>query len=192
MNDVLPKPFTKEGLLNMLEKHLGHLKKHPPQPPPGIDTTGGPPQPLAHSATRQSLKSEDSPATSPATVTNWQSPGNNLGVSPSASSLADESYMSNVPGQHGGHFGMQPGPSPRSVTFNGSPQAHLGPRQLPPGPPPHRRQISDISGGQVEMGPDIKRQQMYGPGPGNQIPLGQGPPMGQPMPGPMNPMQRPR
>lgn len=26
MNDVLPKPFTKEGLLNMLEKHLIHLK----------------------------------------------------------------------------------------------------------------------------------------------------------------------
>lgn len=26
MNDVLPKPFTKEGLLNMLEKHLIHLR----------------------------------------------------------------------------------------------------------------------------------------------------------------------
>jgi len=26
MNDILPKPFTKEGLLDMLEKHLFHLK----------------------------------------------------------------------------------------------------------------------------------------------------------------------
>ncbi|KAH8117110.1 HSF-type DNA-binding-domain-containing protein [Phellopilus nigrolimitatus] len=26
MNDILPKPFTKEGLLSMLEKHLTHLK----------------------------------------------------------------------------------------------------------------------------------------------------------------------
>jgi osomolarity two-component system response regulator SKN7 len=26
MTDILPKPFTKEGLLNMLEKHLLHLK----------------------------------------------------------------------------------------------------------------------------------------------------------------------
>jgi osomolarity two-component system response regulator SKN7 len=26
MNDVLPKPFTKEGMLSMLEKHLLHLK----------------------------------------------------------------------------------------------------------------------------------------------------------------------
>jgi len=27
MNDVLPKPFTKDGLLGMLEKHLLHLKQ---------------------------------------------------------------------------------------------------------------------------------------------------------------------
>ena len=26
MNDILPKPFTKQGLLDMLEKHLMHLK----------------------------------------------------------------------------------------------------------------------------------------------------------------------
>lgn len=26
MNDILPKPFTKDGLLGMLEKHLIHLK----------------------------------------------------------------------------------------------------------------------------------------------------------------------
>jgi osomolarity two-component system response regulator SKN7 len=29
MSDILPKPFTKEGLLQLLEKHLNHLKKHP-------------------------------------------------------------------------------------------------------------------------------------------------------------------
>ncbi|KAF2858868.1 response regulator, partial [Piedraia hortae CBS 480.64] len=27
MNDVLPKPFTKDGLFNLLEKHMAHLKK---------------------------------------------------------------------------------------------------------------------------------------------------------------------
>ena len=27
MNDVLPKPFTKDGLLGMLEKHLLHMKQ---------------------------------------------------------------------------------------------------------------------------------------------------------------------
>jgi osomolarity two-component system, response regulator SKN7 len=28
MNDILPKPFTRESLLHLLEKHLGHLKKN--------------------------------------------------------------------------------------------------------------------------------------------------------------------
>lgn len=28
MNDILPKPFKKEGLLSMLEKHFSHLKEH--------------------------------------------------------------------------------------------------------------------------------------------------------------------
>jgi hypothetical protein len=27
MSDILPKPFTREGLLQLLEKHLPHLKK---------------------------------------------------------------------------------------------------------------------------------------------------------------------
>ncbi|KAJ7491143.1 HSF-type DNA-binding-domain-containing protein [Mycena latifolia] len=45
MNDILPKPFTKEGLLDMLEKHLTHLtvlkqkmstSMRVPRPPTGI------------------------------------------------------------------------------------------------------------------------------------------------------------
>ncbi|KAG9309199.1 HSF-type DNA-binding-domain-containing protein [Chiua virens] len=41
MNDILPKPFTKEGLLDMLEKHLMHLKviqqmSKLPRPPAGV------------------------------------------------------------------------------------------------------------------------------------------------------------
>ncbi|KAG9309198.1 CheY-like superfamily [Chiua virens] len=41
MNDILPKPFTKEGLLDMLEKHLMHLKvtqqtSKLPKPPAGV------------------------------------------------------------------------------------------------------------------------------------------------------------
>jgi len=55
MNDVLPKPFTKEGLLSMLEKHLGHLKKHSQQ-----TLELNPPQ--ASVAAKRSYKSEDSPA----------------------------------------------------------------------------------------------------------------------------------
>ena len=34
MNDVLPKPFTKEGMLRSLEKHLQHFKRGYAGPPP--------------------------------------------------------------------------------------------------------------------------------------------------------------
>jgi hypothetical protein len=71
MNDVLPKPFSKGALLNMLDKYLGHLKKSPLRIP-GLD---------------------DSPAKTP---TVWGSPGNTISttagmVSPAASvtTLAD-------------------------------------------------------------------------------------------------------
>ncbi|KAL7268373.1 kinase-regulated stress-responsive transcription factor skn7 [Rhizina undulata] len=41
MNDVLPKPFTKDGLLQMLEKILGHLKsKDAGQIPPQLSCSG--------------------------------------------------------------------------------------------------------------------------------------------------------
>ncbi|KAK5168876.1 kinase-regulated stress-responsive transcription factor skn7 [Saxophila tyrrhenica] len=159
MNDVLPKPFTKEGLLSMLEKHLSHLKKHPG----GIDAMAAPPLPRSN----RSLKTEDSPATSPATTTNWNSPNPMSGVSP-ASNQADDSSMYSAPTpypiQHG-----QPAPMYPPNTPMGAP-----PRQPQP---PHRRGIGDISGGGPEMG-DMKRQQMYPPQPV----------MGQSMP---HPTQRP-
>src|ERR1700753_791560 len=98
MNDVLPKPFTKEGLLAMLEKHLAHLKKHGIH---GTDVTaaGGMPappvQPLhaPHSSATGSIKTDDnSPAKSPATASNWNSPNQLPGVSPSGSGMTDD-YM---------------------------------------------------------------------------------------------------
>lgn len=169
--------------MNMLEKHLGHLKKQPP----GMDPILPPPPPPGVMAGKASLKSEDSPATSPATVTNWTSPGGLAGMSPAGS--VDEQYLATVQGHPGGPYAagpaLQPGPSPQALTFSGSPMGA-------PRPQAHRRQISEISGGQGEMGPDIKRQQIYGQGPPGPMPphLGPQPPMGQPMQAPMNPMQR--
>lgn len=161
MNDVLPKPFTKEGLLSMLEKHLGHLKKHPQQP-----LEMNPPQ--AGVSAKRSYRSDDSPATSPATVSNWNSPGN-IGVSPAGGNTEDP-YM------HAVHNNAGPGPTPAPYVM--PPQAGMAPppvnapmyggASLPPGglgprPPQqqHRRNISDISGGPPDMG-DAKRQQLYG------------------------------
>ena len=41
MNDVLPKPFTKEGMLRSLEKHLQQFKRGYNGPPPTHHTSGG-------------------------------------------------------------------------------------------------------------------------------------------------------
>lgn len=174
----------------MLEKHLGHLKKSQAQ----IEGMPGPPPPLAQVAAKNSLKAEESPATSPATVSNWTSPGNTLGMSP-ANSEANEYSMAVPPGPYHMQPGMAPPGMPSQVSYGGSPGG-MPPRQLPPGigPQPigaHRRQISDISGGPGDLGSDVKRQQMFGPGPQHLPPhMGPGVPMGQPMQNPLNPMHR--
>ena len=162
MNDVLPKPFTKEGLLQMLEKHLAHLKK-PMAHMDGIVA----PQPLA--TARQVLKEEESPAKSPATAT-WNSPNQLPGVSPVGSNVTDE-YMQAV---HGNAGPYAVNPMPGSMAFNTSPQLAMQARQQAG----HRRQISDISGGDAMNNPAKRQQQMYA-----NAPL---------QPQPMNPMQRPR
>lgn len=170
MNDVLPKPFTKEGLLHMLEKHLAHLKK----PIGHMDGGMVAPQPLA--STRQVLKEEESPAKSPATAS-WNSPNAVPGVSPVGTGMSEE-YLQAV------HA------NPAAYAVQGVPGMPAVPGNVPYAPNPqvpmpghaaqqagHRRQISDISGGDGMNNP-AKRQQMYAPAP---LP-----------PQPMNPMHRPR
>lgn len=146
MNDVLPKPFTKEGLLSMLEKHLGHLKKgHMP----GMEV---PSRALGHVSSRQSLKDEDSPGKSPTTLsTNWNSPGNLSGLSPVASNMSDQHYMDAVRGQAATYGGMD-GAMGYQHTPLGAHQRH---QQA------HRRQISDITGGDETARASAKRQQMF-------------------------------
>lgn len=174
MNDVLPKPFTKEGLLHMLEKHLVHLKK----PLGQIDGMAAP-QPVQ--VPRQLvLKEEDSPAKSPATASNWNSPNQLPGVSPVGSNVPDEfaQAMHGQQVQHPGPYAVNS--MQANVGYNSSPQMAMQARQqqqqqqaMPPG---HRRQISEISGGD-DLSTPAKRQQMFTPQ----------------MASPMNPMQpRPR
>lgn len=153
MNDVLPKPFTKEGLLAMLEKHLSHLKKQPA----GIDQMAAPPGPLSKAS--RSLKSEDSPATSPATTANWHSPNNFSGVSPAASYQADDTSLYSMPNSAttpGSYTAIQPAMQPPPMYHAPTPMA--APPRLLQAP---RRGINDISGGPMEIGGDVKRQQMY-------------------------------
>jgi osomolarity two-component system response regulator SKN7 len=79
MDDVLPKPFTRKSLLDMLEKHLVHLKTIPQ----GMETsqpTATVPMAAQTSATH-SVKEDSSPGQSPATsMNNWQSPGQFQGL----------------------------------------------------------------------------------------------------------------
>ncbi|KAL6710551.1 kinase-regulated stress-responsive transcription factor skn7 [Coniothyrium glycines] len=159
MNDVLPKPFTKEGLLHMLEKHLVHLKK-PLAQAEGMVA----PQPV-QIARQLVLKEEDSPAKSPATTSNWNSPNQIPGVPPVTSNVTDEygQAMQGQPVQHPGPYGLNP--MQANIGYNASPQMQLQPRQQQQQqqpPPTHRRQISDISGGD-DMNNPAKRQQMFPP-----------------------------
>jgi osomolarity two-component system response regulator SKN7 len=161
MNDVLPKPFTKEGLLHMLEKHLAHLK----QPSHSLDMVPPPSAGLHPGPGRTPMKEEESPAKSPATGSTWNSPGQVPGVSPVASSATDE-Y---------GQMAQQPPPNMYAVQnpmqqispmTGGGQMAYnqpgLVPQQARQTSGQHRRQISDISGGEEAQGA-AKRQQMYPP-----------------------------
>ena len=142
MNDVLPKPFTKEGLLNMLEKHLSHLKHMPD----GMESMAPHPgSSIQQSSTAQSLKDESSPAQSPSTVSNWQSPGQFPGISPTQAA-APHQFMHPMQAA----YGQEQAP----VQFQ-TPHTPLGvPRQMQ-----QRRQISEIGG--EDMSSDTKRQRMY-------------------------------
>ncbi|KAK2768703.1 Heat shock factor protein 2 [Arachnomyces sp. PD_36] len=150
MDDVLPKPFTRKSLLDMLEKHLVHLKTIPPaiEAPPPSATAANIPQTSA----TQSVKDDSSPGQSPATsMNNWQSPGQFQGVSP---------IHTNVPNQY---VPQQP-PTPTTYTIdqNGV--------QYPPSQTPmnaatarqHRRQASEMSG-TAEMNNFAKRPRVYAP-----------------------------
>ena len=160
MNDVLPKPFTKEGLLNMLEKHLAHLKKMPEGMelvPNTASTMTGPTSSVANS-----LKEESPPEQSPSTVsTNWNSPaGPYQGVSPASSThQTHPQYMTpvNTSGYGMEQSGLQY-PSPTTPIGGRPPQG--------PGPPAqgamggHRRQVSEMSGAD-DLSGDAKRPRMY-------------------------------
>ena len=155
MNDVLPKPFTKEGLLQMLEKHLGHLKKLPE----GMEAMMHHPTPtMAQGSATESLKDESSPNQSPSTISNWQSPGQFPGVSPT---------NHNAP-----HQFMQPMHPQAAYGMDQSP-VHYQPPHTPLGAPqqtPHRRQISELANPD-EYSNDPKRQRMYAQP--NAIPMNQ-------------------
>lgn len=149
MDDVLPKPFTRKSLLDMLEKHLVHIKNIPPniEAPPNSATAVS----MAQSSGTQSVKDDSSPSQSPAASMNWQSPGQFQGISP---------IHTNVPNQY---VAQQPA-TPTTYTIDQSGM------QYPPTQAPinaatarqHRRQVSEMSS-TPEMNNFSKRPRVFPP-----------------------------
>jgi osomolarity two-component system response regulator SKN7 len=151
MNDVLPKPFTRQSLLAILEKQLVHLKgMHGAMdaPPPG------PVSAMPQNSATQSVKDEHSPGQSPGTTMgNWQSPGQFQGLSPINPNM-------------GNQF-INPGSQAQTPSFvldhNGGVQfatTQLGVMNAPSSRPQHRRQLSDMSS-PTDANNFSKRQRMF-------------------------------
>jgi osomolarity two-component system response regulator SKN7 len=107
MNDVLPKPFTKEGMLKALEKHLPGFKKNAFQQQFQMQsgfatpTTSQPPLGLTigQLSAPTSIKDEQSPGKSPNTAGSWHSPNQPIaGQQPmSHQQMPQQSPIGNAP-----------------------------------------------------------------------------------------------
>ncbi|EKV14485.1 hypothetical protein PDIP_43280 [Penicillium digitatum Pd1] len=156
MDDVLPKPFTRKSLLDMLERHLDHLKISPQNP--GME----PVRPSAaavtmaaatQSSANQSIKEDSSPGQSPAgSMTNWQSPNQFQNM---------QAVPPNMPAVQGPYVTA---PSAAYAVDQNGVQYPAAPVGVPTGRAPlrtpHRRQISDM-GGAADNPNMPKRQRMY-------------------------------
>ncbi len=198
MNDVLAKPFTRDGMVRILRKHLTRMLKDPqgaaglvvgdemggqavaghgPGPPPN---QAGYPASMAAAGlgplagTTGAVKFEHTPIQSPSTASSWHSPGQIH--QPQTSPSLDTT------GGGGGY--LSAGPGGMVLTPGGGTQRPGAP---PPPPPPQQQQQQQQAGyggymtaGMVAGlppgaggggGPDErpeKRQRLYGPVSGGQ------------------------
>jgi osomolarity two-component system response regulator SKN7 len=168
MNDVLPKPFTKDGMLRCLEKHLPQFKKNAQFPnqgqmqhPGGFVTPNATQAPLGLNmgqlSATHSLKDETSPGKSPQTATSWHSPNQLPGQSPIGN--APQNYMQQPMGDNRQYTMTPTHPHPQS--------AYPPPQNAPLGAPrgtPHRRVMSDMTGGAgADDHPEKRQRTMYPP-----------------------------
>ncbi|KAH8887074.1 hypothetical protein GQ53DRAFT_750253 [Thozetella sp. PMI_491] len=175
MNDVLAKPFTRDGMIRILKKQLRNMLRDPPPPGLGDDimpnsgplgpgptvpaqgpyagqgamnmTPMGGSQPMAGGGV---VKFEHTPIQSPSTTASWHSPGQMSHTSPN---LDSGGYMSAVGSGPGGMV-LTPGGTQRPQYAN-----------IPQGPPPTMGRPPDIMSGHADDRPE-KRQRLYGPGQG--------------------------
>ena len=176
MNDVLAKPFTREGMIRILKKHLANNLKNPlPAGSAGDDglgpTMGGPGQTASTPAYSSSgamsmgsmggppsiatpsttVKYETTPIQSPATTSSWHSPGQ---MTHQTSPHTDGgTFLSSGVNSAAGMI-LTPGGTQRP-TFQGGPPPAMG-------NPPIRGMPDSMPG---DDRPE-KRQRLYGPGQG--------------------------
>ncbi|KAL2441699.1 Transcription factor SKN7 [Exophiala dermatitidis] len=154
MDDVLPKPFTRKSLLDMLEKHLMHLKKLPQgrdvqqqSASTAMGQSGGP------SSSGQSVRDDMSAGTSPAGSSGaWNSPSQYSGLSPANANMT----FTGLPQQQQQFMDMN------GNTYSTGPQTPMGMRQGVMQQQMQRRGQAEMSGG-GEMGNANKRQRIYAP-----------------------------
>ncbi|KAK5082107.1 kinase-regulated stress-responsive transcription factor skn7 [Lithohypha guttulata] len=151
MDDVLPKPFTRKSLLDMLEKHLMHMKKIPegmaPPAPVGVN-----PSLTTHPPNSRSVQDDMSQGASPAGSTGtWNSPSQYSGVSPVSASMSIP--YANYMDSNNAAYQAQP-------TTPLNPNRPMLPAGSQPGMMQHRRGPSEMSG--QDMNPAVKRQRVSG------------------------------
>ncbi|KAK8050284.1 hypothetical protein PG994_012014 [Apiospora phragmitis] len=161
MRDVLAKPFTKEGMIGKLKKHLPNFLRVPPteameqmysnggagQPPtPGPYPNPNLSLPMSAASSGPIGKFETTPVQSPSTSTSWHSPAQ----LPHASPNMGQDQGGYLTAGSGGPMAMTPGGTQR-------------PQQYASG------MIPAMSGQQMghlpNDAPPEKRQRLYGPGP---------------------------
>ncbi|KAI0196426.1 HSF-type DNA-binding-domain-containing protein [Astrocystis sublimbata] len=159
MRDVLAKPFTKEGMIGKLRRHLANMLRNPPvegmmdplypnvataQPPtPGpYSNPGMGMAPLSAASSGPVAKFDTTPIQSPATSSSWHSPSQLPHPSPT---IAQE---------HGGYLAA--GNGAQMVLTPGGTQKPQYPGMMP-----------QMASQRMSLeGPPEKRQRIYGP-PGN-------------------------
>ncbi|KAK8125819.1 uncharacterized protein PG998_001578, partial [Apiospora kogelbergensis] len=162
MRDVLAKPFTKEGMIGKLKKHLPSFLRNPPsdsvmeqmysnggagQPPtPGPYANPNLSLPMSAASSGPIAKFETTPVQSPATSTSWHSPAQLPHASPNMAQ--DQGYLT---AGSGNPMAMTPGGTQRPQQFvGGGMMPAMSGQQMGPIP---------------DDGPPEKRQRLYGPGP---------------------------
>ncbi|KAI1433824.1 HSF-type DNA-binding-domain-containing protein [Xylaria sp. CBS 124048] len=152
MRDVLAKPFTKEGMIGKLRRHLASMLRNPP-PEGMIDNiypNGGPAQPptpgpfsnqgmglapLSANSSGPATKFDTTPIQSPATSSSWHSPSQLPHPSPTMS----QEHGTYLAAGSGSQMVLTPGGTQKPPFAGNMLPQMAAPQRIPPDGPPEKR-----------------------------------------------------